>query len=89
MVSSPQSGHDGFDAEAGVLNSWKEIASFMKRGIRTVQRWERELGLPVRRVGNRRGNSVFAFRNELNAWLAGGNVSAGADGHAGPTGRAA
>ena len=31
------------------LNTWKEIATYMGRGVRTVQRWERELGLPVRR----------------------------------------
>lgn len=34
------------------LNSWKEIATFLGRGVRTVQRWERELQLPVHRIGD-------------------------------------
>ena len=32
------------------LDSWKEIARYLNRSERTVQRWERESGLPVRRV---------------------------------------
>lgn len=40
----------------------------MGRGVRTVQRWEAELRLPVHRVGSERG-SVFAFRAELDNWL--------------------
>lgn len=53
---------------ANTLASWKEIASYMGRGVRTVQRWEAELRLPVHRVGSERG-SVFAFRAELDNWL--------------------
>ena len=34
---------------SSVLNSWKEIASYLGRSVRTVQRWEREFGLPVHR----------------------------------------
>jgi hypothetical protein len=30
-----------------LLNSWKEIAAYLNRGIRTVQRWEAELGMPA------------------------------------------
>ena len=32
-----------------LLNSWKEIADYLGRGVRTAQRWEVELHLPVRR----------------------------------------
>ena len=46
------------------LDSWKEIAAYLKRGVRTVQRWERVAGLPVRRVPSTRG-AVYAFRAEL------------------------
>ena len=53
----------------GIVQSWKEIASELNRGVRTVQRWERELGLPVRRVGRRSKAPVFAFKDELHAWL--------------------
>ena len=37
-----------------LLNSWKEIAAYMGRGVRTLQRWERDLALPVRRLGKER-----------------------------------
>ena len=49
------------------LDSWKEIAAYLKRGVRTVQRWERVAGLPVRRVPSTRG-AVYAFRAELDQW---------------------
>jgi len=52
-----------------VLNSWKEVASYMGRGVRTVQRWERELGLPVRRPRGKSRSAVIAFRGELDQWL--------------------
>lgn len=52
-----------------VLNSWKEIASYMNRGIRTVQRWEAELGLPVRRPRGKSRTSVIAMRTDLDQWL--------------------
>ena len=51
-----------------LLNSWKEIAKYMDRGVRTVQRWERTLRLPVRRIGRQRG-VVFAYAAEIDAWL--------------------
>jgi hypothetical protein len=54
------------------LTGWKEIAAYLDRGIRTVQRWEKEAGLPVRRVGPQGGESVFALRSELDAWLLAG-----------------
>ncbi len=49
------------------LDSWKEIAAYLRRGVRTAQRWEREAKLPVHRVATERG-SVYAFRSELDAW---------------------
>ncbi len=52
------------------LIGWKEIAAYLGRGVRTAQRWEREFGLPVRRMGPDRGESVFAFADEVDAWLA-------------------
>ena len=47
------------------LNSWKEIASHLERGVRTVQRWESELGLPVRRTGRGKRGAVYALVSEL------------------------
>jgi hypothetical protein len=50
------------------LESWKEIASYLKKGVRTVQRWERTEGLPVRRLGQDRTGFVFAYKSEVDAW---------------------
>ena len=51
------------------LDSWKEIAAFFDRDERTVKRWEKERSLPVHRLpGGSRGR-VFAFSDELYAWM--------------------
>jgi Tol biopolymer transport system component len=50
------------------LDSWKEIASHLGRGIRTVQRWEREEGLPVHRLDHVKRGTVYADPKELDAW---------------------
>lgn len=52
-----------------VLSSWKEIASYLGKGVRTVQRWERELDLPVRRPKPYEKQIVLAFPEELDGWL--------------------
>jgi Tol biopolymer transport system component len=52
----------------GRLDSWKEIAAYLKRDIRTVQRWEKLEGLPVRRHQHQKRGSAFAYPNELDAW---------------------
>ena len=52
-----------------ILNSWKEISNYIGRGVRTVQRWEKDFGLPVRRPGGRLRGSVFAMREDIDAWL--------------------
>jgi hypothetical protein len=50
------------------LHGWKEIAAYLDKGVRTVQRWEKELGLPVRRMGTGRAEVVFALPSEIDAW---------------------
>src|SRR6202011_1941986 len=50
------------------LESWGEIASYLRREIRTVQRWEKYQGLPVRRLQIGKLGSVYAFRSELDKW---------------------
>ncbi|HZU31247.1 MAG TPA: hypothetical protein VFB79_09040 [Candidatus Angelobacter sp.] len=52
-----------------ILNSWKEIATYLGRGTRTVQRWEIDLQLPVRRPRKKARSAVMAFRSELDQWL--------------------
>ena len=53
----------------GTLSSWKEIAQYLDRGVRTIQRWEQGLGLPVHRIGKGKRSPVFATASELNFWL--------------------
>lgn len=50
-----------------VLTSWKEIAAYLGKGVRTVQRWESEMDLPIRRPGSDR-HIVLAFPAELDEW---------------------
>jgi TolB-like protein len=57
------------------LNSWKEIADFLDRDVRSVQRWERERGLPVHRIPGQKGGAVFAYKEELEAWLRSGKAA--------------
>jgi hypothetical protein len=51
------------------LDSWKEIAAYLKRGVTTVQRWEHHEGLPVHRHQHDKRGSVYAFKSELDAWF--------------------
>ena len=50
------------------LNSWKEIAAYLKRDVTTVQRWERREAMPVHRHLHDKMGSVYAFRAELDDW---------------------
>jgi PAS domain S-box-containing protein len=52
-----------------VLASWKEIASFLHREVRTVQRWEQTRSLPVHRTPGAPRASIYAYADELEAWL--------------------
>lgn len=60
---------DFSSVSAGVLNSWKEIAIYVGRGVRTVQRWERDLGLPVHRPRGKQRSAVLAIPEELDYWI--------------------
>jgi len=50
------------------LDSWKAIAAYLGRGVRTVQRWERDEGLPVHRLAHEKRGSVYASRREVDGW---------------------
>ena len=57
--------------EPRLLSSWKDIAEYLGRGIRTAQRWEQSLGLPVRRPTGATCKSTVAVQSEeIDAWLA-------------------
>jgi hypothetical protein len=51
------------------LSGWKEIAAYLRKGVRTVQRYEGQMGLPVRRPAGKAQGSVLATRTELDAWV--------------------
>jgi Tol biopolymer transport system component len=50
------------------LESWKEIAVYLGRGVTTVQRWEQQEGLPIHRLPHAKKGSIFAIRSELDEW---------------------
>jgi TolB-like protein/Tfp pilus assembly protein PilF len=60
-MSAPAGGDDR-------LESWKEIAAYLGREVRTVQLWEKSEGLPIHRQQHARQGSVYGFKTELDAW---------------------
>jgi len=52
------------------LESWKEVAAYLKRDVATVRRWEKREGLPVHRHHHDKQGSIYAFPAELDAWQA-------------------
>jgi formylglycine-generating enzyme required for sulfatase activity/dienelactone hydrolase len=55
------------ESPADRLDSWKEIAAYLKRDERTVRRWEKE-GLPVHRHVHKKQASIYAYKVEVDAW---------------------
>ena len=53
------------------LDSWKEIALYLHRDVTTVQRWEKQEGMPVHRHLHHKRGSVYALSSELDAWRQG------------------
>ena len=58
-------------AGEATLESWKEIAAYVQREVRTVRRWEKEEGLPIHRHVHKSRGSVYAYRSEIDAWRTG------------------
>src|ERR1700733_5570258 len=61
------------------LDSWKEIAAYLKRDVTTVQRWEKREKMPVHRHLHDRIGSVYASRADLDAWMRSRNLRSGQD----------
>jgi Tol biopolymer transport system component len=61
------------------LDSWKEIARYLRRDVTTVQRWEKREGMPVHRHVHDKMGSVYAYRGDLDAWAQGRNLGRGAE----------
>src|ERR1700730_3850575 len=49
------------------LNGWKEISVYLGIGQRTAQEYEKDAGLPIRRMPGAKGR-VFAYADELDKW---------------------
>lgn len=50
------------------LDSWKQIAAYLDKSERTVRRWQETEGLPVHKHQHQQRGSVWAYRQELDAW---------------------
>jgi len=57
------------NAQKEILSGWKDIAHYLGKGVRTVQRYERQMGLPVRRPSGNHSGSVIAIKSELDSWI--------------------
>ncbi len=51
------------------LDSWKEIATYLGREVRTAQRWALARGLPVHRLPGGDRPRVFSTKSEIDAWI--------------------
>lgn len=58
------------DKKENILTSWKEIAAYLDRDVRTCIRWEQRYGLPVHRLERDSKAKVFAYKDQIDAWLA-------------------
>ncbi len=56
------------DVPSDRLDSWKEIAAYLHRQVRTVNLWEKIEGLPVHRHVHSRRGTVYAYKSELDDW---------------------
>jgi TolB-like protein/tetratricopeptide (TPR) repeat protein len=68
-TSGAKPGPEGSPLPNRKLDSWGEIAAYLGREVRTVQRWERTEDLPVHRHEHKKKSTVYAFSAELDAWI--------------------
>src|SRR5260221_12876763 len=71
------------------LDSWKEIAAYLDRDVTTVQRWEKREGMPVHRHVHDKMGSVYASREELDAWARERDIPTADNGRDADSGQAA
>src|SRR5215469_10624080 len=58
----------GFKDPEDRLDSWKAVAAYLGRSDKTVRRWEEKEGLPIHRLHHDKRGSVYAYKQELDAW---------------------
>ena len=66
-----------------VLQSWKDVSRYLNSDIRTLQRWERTRGLPIRRIPGGTKPRIYAIKSELDDWRRSGGFHTAPDAHAG------
>jgi hypothetical protein len=57
-----------------IIIGWKEIANYLGKAVRSVQRYEVGLALPIRRPAGKSRGAVFATKPELDAWITGASL---------------
>ena len=67
--SGGSTNHQGPLNDKHYLNSWKEVAQYVGRSERTIQRWEKNLGLPIHRPAGKLRSSVIAVAEEVDEWI--------------------
>ena len=68
-VTPEAASSDAKAADRKRLDSWKDIATYLGRGVRTVQSWEANKKLPVHRLKHNAHYTVYAWADEVDAWL--------------------
>ena len=56
-------------SERRFLHSWKDISNYTGRGVRTLQRYEMQLGFPIHRPAGTSRSAVLAFSDEIDEWF--------------------
>jgi hypothetical protein len=69
-VRSPKLSISRMAVHSEVFSGWKQIAGYIGVGVRTVQRYERYMGFPVRRPGGKSAGAVIARKAEIDGWIA-------------------
>ena len=57
------------NSEVDILDTWKEIAGYVRKDIRTCQRWEKELDFPIYRLKDSPKSRVYSYKDEIDAWI--------------------
>lgn len=55
-------------AEGHRLESWKEIADYLGKSVRTANRWAKDLGMPVHRDAGGQTDRIVAYSGEIDRW---------------------
>jgi TolB-like protein len=53
-----------------ILECWKTISVYLKHSEKTCRYWAKEFGLPIHRIEKKPKARVYAYKDELDRWLA-------------------